>query len=102
MPVKQYHIYINATTRIFVYFLNDGKNIIDFVVKIEYFLNNRWLEMERYDCAHGMVHKDILDRSGNKKRVIPYPLADNTSGLNYAISDFKENHLFISLRFFNE
>lgn len=43
--------------------------VLNFIIKIEYFLNNKWLEVERYDCYHGFIHKDILDKYGKKKIV---------------------------------
>ncbi len=102
MPVNNYKIYINQVVRIVIYFLSDRKNILDFVVKIEYFFNGSWREMERYDCAHGYVHKDMLDRRGCKKRVIAFTHLDHKSGLNYAISDFKKNYESIIRRYLHE
>lgn len=102
MPVNNYKIYINRVTRIVIYFLSDRRNILDFVVKIEYFFHDSWREVERYDCAHGYVHKDMLDRRGRKKRVIAFNHLDLKSGLNYAISDFKKNHESIIRRYLHE
>ena len=99
---KNYKIYLDDVIRIIVYFLSDGNEILKFVVKIEYFYNNEWIEMERYDCYHDCIHKDILNKKGKKKRQIKYVLADLKSGLNFAIKEFKENYKFILWRFLNE
>ncbi len=85
-----------------VYIETNGSFIINFVVKLEYFYQNKWFQVERYDCFHGSVHKDILNMNGSKKRVIKYPLVDRKSGLSIAIKDFKENYNFIIWRFLNE
>ncbi len=102
MPRKNFKIYLHDVLRIIVYIETDGGKIINFVVKLEYFYKNNWLEVERYDCFHGQVHKDILNFKKRKKRTIRYPLTDNKSGLNIAINDFKENYNFIVWRFLNE
>ena len=102
MPEKRYKIYLNDFLRIIVYIETDEGNILNFVVKLEYFYKNQWFEVERYDCYHGYVHKDILNANGKKVRTIKFPLVDNKAGLNIAIKDFKENYNFIIWRFTNE
>ncbi len=88
MPIRNYKIYIDQHTRIIIYFLSQKRIILDFVVKIEYYFNESWHEMERFDCAHGSVHRDILDQRGNKKRIIWYSLLDFKNGLDFAIHEF--------------
>ncbi len=102
MPDKNYKIYLNQVTRIIVYFSSDGNKILKFVVKLEYYYNNEWSEVERFDCHHSSIHKDILNKKGKKKRVVTYDLVDTKSGLNFAIKDFKENYIFFTWRFLNE
>jgi hypothetical protein len=102
MPENNFIMMLNDTTRVIVYFSNDKKNILRFVVKLEIFLNGNWIEIERYDTHHGSVHKDIIDKSGNKKRSIYYELVDIDSGLNMAIKDFKENYQIYIWRFLND
>jgi hypothetical protein len=70
MQEKNYTIRINDYIHIVVFFKTDGNKVLNFVVKIEYLYGNKWLEVERYDCYHGVIHKDILDKEGNKRRVI--------------------------------
>ena len=72
------------------------------MVKIEYFFNNSWHEMERYDCGHGYVHKDRIGQNGHKKLTIKYKHLDFKMGLNYAIYDFKKNHASIVQRYLHE
>jgi hypothetical protein len=102
MPEIDYHVFITEFVRILVYFGSEGKEVNNFVVKLEYYHRGIWVEVERYDCFHGVVHKDILNRKGAKKRVIRFEHLDVKSGLNVAIKDFKENYDFYIWRFTNE
>jgi hypothetical protein len=91
MPKKDFFIYLNEVVRIFIFLNPDKKKVKKFVVKLEFYYLNTWVELQRYDTYHGMVHKDIFNKSGEKIKVLKYPLADNEAGLNTAIKDFKEN-----------
>ncbi len=102
MSEKHYKIYLNEFVRIIVCFLTNGNEVKNFVVKLEYFYLNGWFEIERYDCYHNYIHKDILDRNGNKKRVIKYGMSDKKTALNFAIADFRENFNFYTWRFIND
>ena len=102
MPRKDYIIELNSKTRILIFFITDAGKIIKFVVKLEVLLNNKWIEIERYDTYHGCVHKDIMKANHEKDRTIRYELMDYKAGLNMAIKDFKENFDLYLGRFFNE
>jgi hypothetical protein len=102
MPEKEFAILLNDICRIFVYLSTNLGNLENFVVKLEYFHANKWIEVQRYDCFHGMVHKDILNRQGKKIRTKPFLLMDKTSGIDMAIQDFKENYEMYIWRFIND
>ena len=73
MPERDYIVLINEITRLFIYFNYDKTELLNFVVKLEIFYLNKWTEIERYDCYHEIVHKDILNKKGDKVKSIPYP-----------------------------
>ena len=102
MPEKDFEILINEITRIFVYIHTDTGKLENFVIKLEYFYNGRWREVQRYDCEHGSVHKDILNRGGKKIRTVFYRLIDKKGGLDMAVQDFRDNYEVYVWRFFNE
>jgi hypothetical protein len=91
VPRKDYFYYLDGFTRLVVYFTTKRGIAIRFVVKLEYDDDGEWREVLRYDCFHGFVHKDVLTKSGEKKRMIRYKLLDPTTGLNAAIADCSEN-----------
>jgi len=101
MPKKDYRIYLNETTRIVVHFENDKRKILKFVVKLEILINNKWVEIERYDTHHNCVHKDIIGKDKMKKKTVFYDLVNNESGLNMALKDFKENYEIYIWRYLN-
>lgn len=101
MPEKDYIIFINDFTRLYVYFNYYKSELLSFVVKLEIFYLNRWIEIERYDCYHGIVHKDILNKKGKKVRTISFPLVDVKAGVNFAVKDFRENYELYIWRFLN-
>ena len=102
MPEREIEILLNDITRIFIYLLTKSSDLENFVIKLEYFHNGKWREIQRYDCEHGAVHKDILNREGKKIRDSIYRLVDKKSGLDMAIQDFKQNYEIYVWRYINE
>ncbi len=91
MPRKEYAYFLDAITMVTVYFLTVHGEVVQFVVKMECFHQGAWHEILRYDCFHGAVHKDVLARSGAKKRIVRYEMLDAAGGLNAATADINEN-----------
>jgi hypothetical protein len=102
MPEREIEILLNDIARIFIYILTKNGELENFVIKLEYFHIGVWREIQRYDCKHRSVHKDILNREGKKKQTIFYRLVDKKSGLDMAIQDFKQNYEVYVWRYFNE
>src|ERR1039458_448829 len=40
--------------------------LIDVVFQYESFIDGQWREMVRYDCAHGVFHRDVIWSDGQK------------------------------------
>jgi hypothetical protein len=70
--------------------LDIDKGIIKNVVfQYECYINAKWTEIVRYDCAHGFFHKDVMYPNGDKEKteiIIP-TLKDSAS---YAEQDIKD------------
>lgn len=63
--------------------------IRSFVVQLEVFVEQRWMPVIRYDCAHGFPHIDYISKKGEKKREnLNMNLED---ALTLADEDIKEN-----------
>lgn len=60
MPDKYYEKIINEITKIIVYFATENGRVANFVVKLLLLKGDKWVELQRYDCYHSVVHKDVF------------------------------------------
>ncbi len=66
MPKESDHtITINDDVRLRVRFRVSGNNVEAFTVQLEVIVDGEWRPVVRYDGAHGVPHRDVLDRAGN-------------------------------------
>lgn len=91
MPKHEFWWMLDEQTRVGAFFLNDAKNVVRFVVKLEYLLDGKWMEVSRYDAFHGYVHRDMLNKRGQKTRTVKLESSLRGLGMNTAINDFKTN-----------
>ena len=65
-------IQLDNNSRIIVVFQREKNEIINFVTVLETRIENKkhhkfeWIQVLRFDNAHGYPHMDKLDKSGNK------------------------------------
>jgi len=90
---------LNDVTKIVIFFSTESGQVSRFVVKLLFLLNNEWKEVQRYDCYHDGVHKDVYNLKGIKIRQKRFELVDIPSGLTMAIEDFTENYESIIWRY---
>jgi len=75
--------------RIRVRLLTENGNLTDIMYQYETLLNENWVAIVRYDCAHGFFHRDIMLPNGDKeKQVIEVGTMKNAS--QYAEQDLKD------------
>ncbi len=64
--------------------------VIDIVIQYETFINDKWVAIARYDCAHGFFHRDSMNPDGTQdKSTISIDQLD--VALGYAEQDLKDN-----------
>lgn len=90
MKYKEYINNLTPTDRKRYCHIREGNRILGFVVQYETKVGNKWFPVIRYDTAHGMAHKDILDHKGLKKKVLLGNI-DYKEALIIADIDIKEN-----------
>lgn len=70
--------------------IKQGKKILAFMVQYETVVEGQWLPVVRYDTAHRVVHKDLLDFKGREKKVL-LGISDLREVLLLADEDIKTN-----------
>jgi len=70
--------------------IKQGKRILTFTVQYETLVEDQWLPVIRYDTAHRVVHKDLLDLKGHEKKVL-LGISDLREALLLADEDIKTN-----------
>jgi hypothetical protein len=80
---KEFFIFlgIQMKDRLRLHFSKEKGKILDLIVQYEAQINENWVVIVRYDCAHGFFHRDLLHPNGDKeKKAIEVP------DLNYAFT----------------
>jgi hypothetical protein len=72
--------------------------LVDIVVQYESFINNKWYPVERYDCSHGFLHRDVMRPNGEKEKQV-ISISTLKDALNYAEQDIKDRWEFYKERF---
>ena len=90
MNRKEYFVYLEwAADRLRIrYDIEKGK-VIDFVIQYESFINNKWIAIVRYDCAHGFFHRDELFAKGEQVKT-EIDIQDLNSAAIYAEQDLRD------------
>jgi hypothetical protein len=75
--------------RIHVRLQTENGDLKDVMYQYETLLNDEWVAIVRYDCAHGFFHRDVLLPNGDKeKQIIEVGTLKNAS--QYAEQDLKD------------
>lgn len=75
--------------RLRVRLITENGELIDVMYQFESFINNNWVAIVRYDCAHGFFHRDVIMPNGDKeKKSIEIDSLNNAS--KYAEQDLKD------------
>jgi len=92
MSERDYLIWLNESTYIKIDFTTVRGRVTSFVVRLMLATDRGDLNIVRYDTAHGMPHRDLLDQRG---RVVTKDwLLDMTfdEALTHAKDDFMRNY----------
>jgi len=88
---KEYTRYLgdDGVVRVRVRLVTDGGRVVAVMVQLEARVDGEWWPLVRYDDAHGMLHRDVLDPAGRETKT-PLPLPDRESFLAYAEQDLDD------------
>ena len=100
MAEKEFLKYLDkyANDRIRMRISVENGAVIDIVVQYETLIEDKWVAVVRYDCAHGFFHRDVIYPNGDKvKQVIEIDRLD--AALLYAEKDLKDKWEFYKHRY---
>lgn len=92
MPKKIFEIVINATTVIHVFSHTHLGRLINFSVVLMVFHEDKWVDVGRFDSAHGTPHRDILGKRTGLREKVWYDDLTPKQVFALAISTFRKSH----------
>lgn len=75
--------------------------IIQFIIQLEVFSNDKWNPVVRYDTAHGFAHKDLIHKDGEIDKT-PIFCLDYNEAHTFAESDLITNWAIYKNMFIRE
>ncbi len=92
MPRKSYLVWLDERTYVEVEFVTVKGRIVSFVVRLMRVEGDEVFGVVRYDTAHGMPHRDIVDRKGRLLRKDWLGEMTFDQALNHAKEDLFTNY----------
>lgn len=89
MPSKRYEIWLTERLFMVVEIGMAGGRVVSFCVRLMLLESGNEHNIARYDTAHGVPHRDVLDRNGRILQKAWFPDQPLEAVLNYAVDDFK-------------
>ena len=92
MPQKVYEIVVNLSTVIRVFSDTHRGRLVSFSIVLLIFHDDEWIDIGRFDSAHGTPHQDVM---GKKKGLLEKVWYDNLTAKEVfalAISTYRKNH----------
>jgi len=65
MPEKDFEILINSETAIRVYRNTVSGRLVTFAIVLLIYHGDDWIDIQRFDTAHGCPHQDILGKKAD-------------------------------------
>jgi hypothetical protein len=94
MPERDFEIWIDETTRILVSRTTAQGALISFAVILMVYHGDSWIDIGRYDTAHGIPHQDVLHRRKLAKKIWFDDLSPKEV-FAQAIENYRKNHALI-------
>ncbi|MBM3304071.1 MAG: hypothetical protein FJY76_03160 [Candidatus Aenigmarchaeota archaeon] len=91
--------FIRMRTRLFIH---KGK-ITNYVVQLEHLVGEDWKQVIRFNCYHGIVHKDIYNMDGRQVRKVDMgSFSDLKDAVDFATNDIRGRYKEYIRRFYKE
>ncbi len=96
MPQKVFEIVINPTTVIRVFQHSHLGRLVGFSVVLLILHEDEWIDVGRFDSAHGTPHRDVLGKTKGLREKVWYDEFTPRQVFALAIATFRKNHAQIS------
>lgn len=83
VPFGNFALLIRRETR-------DGV-MVDFAVVLVVFIGENWVDVTRYETAHGYAHRDVQGQNEGLRGKLRLPKVTYEEAFDYAIRDLKQN-----------
>ena len=93
-----YVLALEKEVQLRIKFVRERNQITFFIVQLEYYINNHWYPVVRYDTAHDFAHCDILMPDGSQEKKT-MPVSNFNEALTYAQQDIMANYQRYCKRF---
>lgn len=100
MPEKNFEIWINETTSIRIRRVTQSGRLAAFSVVLITLHRGEWIDVGRFDTAHGCPHQDIIGKRGGLLQKVWYDGTTPKKVFALAITKFKNEHERIKSNYF--
>jgi len=100
MPEKEFQIWIDAATAIRIRRFTQSGRLASFAVILVILHDGEWIDISRFDTAHGCPHQDILGKSAGLLQKVWYDDLTSKEVFALAINTFRRNHDNIKSNYF--
>ena len=92
MPQKVYEIVVNLSTVIRVFSDTHRGRLVSFSIVLLIFHDDEWIDIGRFDSAHGTPHQDIMGKKKGLREKVWYDNLTAKQVFALAIATYRENH----------
>jgi len=92
MPQKVYEIVVNLATVIRVFSDTHRGRLVSFSIVLLIFHDDEWIDVGRFDSAHGTPHQDIMGKKKGLREKVWYANLTSKQVFALAISTYRKNH----------
>ena len=100
MPQDNFEIWINDETKILLIRITEKGHYVSFAVVLVILTEAKWVQIGRFDTAHGTAHQDVLGKRAGLLQKIWLDHLSPRQAFKLAISTFEENHERIRNQYF--
>lgn len=100
MPEKGFEIWINETTSIRIRRITQSGRLASFSVVLIVLDGDRWIDIGRFDTAHGCPHEDVIGKKAGLLQKVWYDQSSPKEVFAFAITKFQNEHERIKSNFF--